>query len=120
MKFKVGDWVRISGTVQRVIDINPPTDYDQFFDIDMIETEDDYVSAEVVELWQPKEGEYVWFWKMHNKELLYMFGKFSHHNQFGYIIDEDENGAIISSKLRYWDNCDPFIGKLPSFIKEIK
>jgi len=38
MKFKIGDWVRISGTVQRVIDINPPTDYDQFFDIDMIET----------------------------------------------------------------------------------
>ena len=103
MNFKPGDWV-----------IHPEAEYPW----QITQNSLDHLDNTILQLWQPKEGEYVWFWKMHNKELLYMFGRFSHHNEFGYIIDEDENGAIISSKLRYWDNCEPFIGNLPSFIKE--
>ena len=120
MNFKVGDWVRVPK-------------YNRIFEFVSTFTEDDteYISdgydemhgpqgwaIDEVELWIPQPGEYVWFWKMHNKELLYMFGKFSHHNQFGYTINEDDNGSIFSSKLRYWDNCEPFINSLPSFIKD--
>ena len=104
MKFKVGDWCidTRDNKLKQVLNPEAP------------------VVGVYYKLWQPEAGEYVWFWKMHNKELLYMFGKFSHHNEFGYIIDEDDNGSIFTSKLRYWDNCEPFIGQLPSFIKENK
>ena len=113
-EFKVGDWVTIEGTL--------PDDKFQL-------TANEVKHGEILiahfrfgidkwEYWQPQVGEYVWFWKICNTELLYMFGKFYNHNEFGYIVDEDDNGSIFTSKLRYWDNCEPFIGTLPSFIKD--
>ena len=112
MKFKIGDWVRISGTIQRVVEINPPTDYAQFFDIDMVETEDDYVSAEVVELWQPKEGEWCWY-----------------KNNLVKIIDITDCIYVKATPASFMDRfvffadfleCEPFIGQLPSSVKENK
>lgn len=104
--FKVGDWVRIGDTVQRIIAINPENDYN--ITIDMVETDDDYVSIESIELWQPKEGE--WCWYKHNLVRI------EEINEYGYVRTMS---ASFCNKIFFegFKDCEPFIGELPSFIK---
>ena len=125
MSFKVGDWVRISGTIQKVIDINPANDYN--ITADIIETEDDYVSAEVVELWQPKEGEWCWFFtdkmQLDNVGILRKFTQMESdiedNDMFGCEPTVSDKEEFESIKV-FYKYCEPFIGQLPIFLKENK
>ncbi len=60
------------------------------------------------EHWQPKEGEWCWFWD--KKDNTPSIGKIEkYHN--GYYYSSAFNGSIC-------EYCEPFIGELPSFLKD--
>ena len=93
-QFRVGDWVIINGTPQRVTAINPENDYN--ITVDMVETEYEYVPFSAVKLWEPKDGEWV-------------------------CVDRyDENAFMVvryNNSFLTIEDCEPFIGHLPNFIK---
>lgn len=57
-------------------------------------------------LWQPKPGEYCWFWE--NGDKMPLFGK---------LTGMTESGKFFSDWGTY-DYCEPFIGKLPTILKD--
>jgi hypothetical protein len=58
--------------------------------------------------WQPKEGEWCWFWDDIKAETV--LGRFS-------IM----NGNRFECNLRLkWQNCAPFKGELPEHLKEVE
>lgn len=66
-----------------------------------------------VELWQPKKGEWCWFQFAQPKTVNYqILSKFKLSSPCGRYY-EDINGMCF-------DFCEPFIGELPSFLKEQK
>jgi len=68
-----------------------------------------------IKLWQPKEGELIWVWQngyVKGAELL-PFHSFT--------TDASHNICVHSfqgQSLWYYDYCEPFIGKLPSFLQK--
>jgi hypothetical protein len=63
----------------------------------------------IVPKWQPKEGEWCWFWdeEGNNGVRLAKFLKITDNNNY------TANGGSI------WQNCAPFIGELPEHLKEV-
>ena len=57
-----------------------------------------------LELWHPKVGEWCWFWNQSDINLSIS----PHIGQYG----------NLSYSLEFYDNCEPFIGQLPTFIKD--
>lgn len=57
-------------------------------------------------LWQPKEGEYCWFWE--NGYKMSLLGK---------LTGITDSGKFFSGWGTY-DYCEPFIGELPTNLKE--
>ncbi len=110
---KPGDWVIIS------VKKKPYTHIIKIIKI-IQETETDYaiiesIDKEVIldgkflkiELWQPKLGEWCWFYSKHTNiaPVLRKF-EYKHNNSF-YTNDE-----------MIFTGCEPFIGNLPNFIKD--
>ena len=104
MKFKVGDWVR-----------SKENKFD--FSLVSIDTEKFYKALgsnfeDVWELWQPKEGEWCWY-----------------KNNLVKIIDITDCIYVKATPASFMDRfvffadfleCEPFIGQLPSSVKENK
>lgn len=117
MKFKVGDWVYSSGHICQIAEIRPFT-----WDSSRIEIHTEWSThMDTIELWQPEAGEWCWFYfsesvSDHNCLTLGKFIGFRNKESnvlFLEYYDTDNN--IFAS-----DMCEPFIGQLPSFIKETK
>lgn len=71
----------------------------------------------LVKLWHPKEGEWCWFYDIGMRTpQLHQFQCFSENEQLNYGERFVEKGQERDS----WgyDYCEPFIGELPSFIKD--
>ena len=111
MKFKVGDWVtcETGGTnPYKIINEN-------------ILKYCTNGSRKNVKLWQPEEGEWCWFYfsesvSDHNCLTLGKFIGFRNKESNALFLEYyDTDNNIFAS-----DMCEPFIGNLPSFIKEIK
>ena len=120
--FKPGDWVKYKDqqdtTIYKVMDI---------LSNDLIDIEDTIVDKYDIELWQPKPNEWCWFW---NKEIdVPILSKLSDITNYEdlptiyysehpmYIkLGEDDNYEIVESYN--FNNCEPFIGQLPTFIKD--
>jgi hypothetical protein len=63
----------------------------------------------LVEVWEPTEGELCWFWNYKEQSYAYV-GKF----------DKVANdGMFKSSTGVYWLNCSKFIGELPEHLKDL-
>ena len=104
MKFKVGDWVR-----------SKENKFD--FSLVSIDTEKFYKALgsnfeDAWELWQPKEGEWCWY-----------------KNNLVKIIDITDCIYVKATPASFMDRfvffvdfleCEPFIGQLPSSVKENK
>ena len=128
-QFKVGDWVRhlINNNIFQLIrkDIIDNENYDLIYFNTYYDEEDcihvfdgEIFQSEQYEHWQPKEGEWCWFWTNKGKILLGRLFKFE-SNAYYYDspfcnMDINEVG-IDRFKANY---CEPFIGKLPSFLKD--
>lgn len=104
MRFKVGDWVIDNGNIYRFVEPSSEDSYKK--------------SLETLELWHPKEGEWCWFMFSDKYELRCLtLGKF-----IGFKADKDlrytysdVDGEIFSA-----DVCEPFIGELPTLLKDIR
>ena len=97
MNFKAGDWVRdtregmrkpIAQLKENCIALTHPEEHAKHF-----------------VLWQPKEGEWCWFYKE-------AYIKHTDLRQFRSKGDE----GYITMDFSYYTTCEPFIGQLPSFI----
>ena len=112
-KFKVGDWVEnITCTSTRIIKqvVNAPKGYDTVTVVN-IDVGINVMSINDLELWQPKPGEWCWFWGIDSNPTLGQYSK--------YINGEYEAITIYHKyKLQeHFSFCEPFIGILPTYIK---
>jgi hypothetical protein len=60
----------------------------------------------IVPKWQPESGQWCWFWD--SKDFAPWLGQFEQMNARKYRDTESRN----------WDFCEPFIGELPSYLKQ--
>lgn len=65
------------------------------------------------EAWQPKKGEWCWFWEFNWQKRAAVLAKFIEINGGTYK-------AEVSNGTWLYDNCAPFIGELPEHLKEVK
>ena len=103
-EFKIGDWV-VSNHTNKIC---------RCIKIDKLEFQDDLANWHICtsyKLWQPKEGEWCWFW---NSALGIWF--ISTLKDFG----EYNNSIQYRCNSVYYicEKCEPFIGELPSSLKD--
>ena len=96
-QFKVGDWVDYAGEFYRVHE-----EYNGKGNISKEVVNSLVRHDKNVQLWQPKEGEWVWYKKKKRNKLT---------------------NNVCELIRFYWDNvnigdCEPFIGELPTFLKD--
>ena len=114
-KFKVGDWVqfvdadgtRYFGKCTGIRD----TYHSDYGDITVVDTDwtDVGYFIQDIEYWQPKQGEWCWY---------VASGGFV--KCLEYITENKFDGCYLggSDATCYIQDCEPFVGKLPSFLKE--
>ena len=106
-KFKVGDWVIHNGKCKRVTKV-----------VDgLIDSLDNQVAVimkeESLELWKPKEEEYFWY-----KNDLVKFDEIKPN--CGTLLESVRGCSYYTAEANYKEYCEPFIGQLPTNIKEYK
>ena len=118
-KFKVGDWVENSKSSLRIIkQVTAVAE-----GCDTVTVGDKKVGINVMlitdlKLWKPKPGEWCWFWsKSFPKPQLLPFRSYFRNSFYS-----TECGVTIFNgvlcECNYFDYCEPFIGQLPTFIKD--
>ena len=104
-KFKVGDWVVHNGVIKRVtMTVNG-----------LINSLDKQLAVikkeESLELWRPKNNEYFWY----KNDLV----KFDKTPTNAGVLLQSIRGCSYYPSEDFKDFCEPFIGKLPSYLKEL-
>ena len=109
-QFKIGDWVLEihSEEIHQIIELFPDVCRIRK-PILGITYSTEYTD---LKLWQPQKGEWCWFWNGYSKYTLTL-GRLAEYSEeeklyFSY------NGVVYMS----YEYCEPFIGELPSFLKE--
>lgn len=111
-KFKVGDWVRDGKNIYQFIEPSSIHSYES--------------SLQRCELWQPKPGEFCWFWN--EPSDIPILAKLI---SIEYFLEKPTEYKIktpsyISETVyscmtyMYFKNCEPFIGQLPTNLKDSK
>ena len=104
-KFKVGDWVIHNGVVKRVTKA-----IDGY--IDSLDNEVAVImKEESLELWEPKEEEYFWY-----KNDLVKFDDIK--TNCGTLLNSVRGCSYHTAEANYKEYCEPFIGQLPTSIKD--
>ena len=104
-KFKVGDWVIHNGVAKRVTKA-----VDGY--IDSLDNEVAVImKEESLELWEPEDGKYFWY-----KNDLVRF----HETQtnLGLLLESARGCSYYPAEKNFEDYCEPFIGRLPSNLKQ--
>lgn len=130
--FKVGDLVRVSsGSKHTLIQYNKPVNFIGkvvnisrypsvcVHPLNQQSLYADFYESEEIELWQPKQGEWCWFW---NSEKDLTLQKFYKKQQDYFIVvfcEKHKTAGIIFYDVtdKHFKNCEPFTGELPSFLK---
>jgi hypothetical protein len=58
--------------------------------------------------WQPKPGEWCWFWD----------GEFD--GAFLAKFEKMQDDVFFDREGNFWENCAPFVGELPEHLKEVQ
>ena len=104
-KFKVGDWVIHNGVVKRVTKA-----VDGY--IDSLDNEVAVImKEESLELWEPEDEKYFWY-----KNDLVRFHKTQAN--LGLLLESARGCSYYPAEKNFEDYCEPFIGKLPSNLKQ--
>ena len=98
-KFKVGDWVICNEKPFIVFDVTNGII-------------NNHCEIKECKLWQPREGEWCWFWNIYMQTPILL--------QFHEMNDEYFKTIFHYDSQIYWKYCEPFIGELPSFLKANK
>lgn len=107
-QFKIGDWVQVIAGHERPIG--------SLFKVKSCLTR--YRAADV-KLWEPNEGEWCWFYTSESKGRRYInpqLGRFQ--NFVKQNTNTYKNGYRFVTDVGFYKQCEPFIGELPSFLKE--
>lgn len=79
------------------------------------------IKLEDLKKWQPKEGEWCWFGnKIDSKSFV--LSQFDETITIDHTWDIAYTEVLYKSKeygLRRYSSCEPFIGELPSYLKEV-
>lgn len=101
LPFKAGDWITVSGPagkfVEQISGINEDT-------YTLSKTNICYKSQ--AKLWTPEPGEWCWFWDEHYTTAI--LAKF----------ENISNGLFVEHHGNIFEYCEPFIGELPSYLKD--
>lgn len=104
-KFKVGDWVIHNGKYKRVTKA-----VDGYID-----SLDNAVAVimkeESLELWKPKDKEYFWY----KNDLVKFHETQTNH---GTLLRSARKCSYYPAEENFEDFCEPFIGQLPTYIKD--
>ena len=104
-KFKTGDWVIHNGVVKRVTKA-----VDGY--IDSLDNEVAVImKEESLEVWEPKEKEYFWY-----KNDLVKFDEIK--TNCGTLLNSVRGCSYHTAEANYKEYCEPFIGQLPTSIKD--
>jgi len=108
-KLKIGDFVRHRGDegVFEILSIADLGDTIFYSDGNRSHRE------EKLKLWQPKEGEWCWFCSVNGNSELGQFIEEFFEGRYRYKRN-GTNSIFNCDAVR----CEPFIGKLPTFLKE--
>ena len=103
-KFKVGDWVVHNGVIKRVtMTVNG-----------LINSLDKQLAVikkdDSLELWKPKNNEYFWY----KNDLV----KFEETQTNAGVLLQSIRGCSYYPSEDFEDFCEPFIGQLPTILKE--
>ena len=101
-QFKVWDWARDES------DKYPPFQVDED-DLSQLPAEDNYLLNNF-KSWQPKVGEWCWFWNV--DEAFPVLRQFTQMTEEGFYC-----ANIIVCEWAY-KHCAPFIGQLPKILKD--
>ena len=104
-KFKTGDWVIHNGVVKRVTKV-----VDGY--IDSLDNEVAVImKEESLELWEPEDEKYFWY-----KNDLVRF----HETQanLGLLLESARGCSYYPAEKNFEDYCEPYLGKLPSNLKQ--
>ena len=104
-KFKKGDWVIHNGVVKRVTKA-----VDGY--IDSLDNEVAVImKEESLELWEPEDEKYFWY----KNDLVKI-----HETQanLGLLLESARGCSYYPAEKNFEDYCEPFIGKLPSNLKQ--
>ena len=103
-KFKKGDWVIHNGEYKRVTKA-----IDGY--IDSLDNEVAVImKEESLELWEPEDGKYFWY----KNDLV----KFDEIKGNGEILLKSARGLSYYVSANFKEYCEPFIGQLPTYIKD--
>lgn len=115
--FKAGDWVIHNGQFKKVKSCGG---YAVIFD----DLRESYCHQDSCVLWQPKPGEWCWFWNEYF-DVPILAKLISIDSVFGRPLEYKVKTPSCISEISYnymsnmsFKKCEPFIGQLPSFLKD--
>ena len=111
-EFKVGDWVRFRDIICQIkIVYNQENDLNGSYGL-YINKGIRVIRPHLIELWQPKEGEWCKFYNENAKSFRVA--------QFNYIgFGKGKEGLYKDKQGNYFKYCEPYMNELPSTIKEV-
>ena len=110
-EFKVGDWVILLNKDVHKVEAISKNGRVLFLSTHEIPQADNWWGVDQCKPWQPKEGEWCWFqWAQPKTANYQILSKFKLNSPCGRYY-EDIDGMCF-------DFCEPFIGTLPSFLKD--
>lgn len=107
--FKVGDWVRHKyGFIDKIEQVRDGGYVLSFYVGDSILP--CFFSESELELWLPQKGECCWFSNTYDNPFI---GVFVNRDGDNFMYKHTGSGNTYSAY-----KCEPFLGELPSFLKE--
>ena len=119
-KFKVGDWVVNKTSKQRIVKKITST-YDDAVTVGDTEVGINVMLINDLELWQPKAGDWCWFWDYDNQPAIGKSnGVTPSSENCDFYMGNTSHPYNIPHLFQGFVFCEPYIGQLPSVIKDNK
>lgn len=114
MTFKIGDWVSYDNGFKDVL-----FQIKEFECYGIIKHNSKRIKEQYLKLWKPSRGEWCWFWSDDMQTPVldnFVYSKVDNTITF---IELNPNPYVAHILDKAYQYCEPFIGELPSYIKDI-